>query len=451
VTAGMAVWATRNNGRPPHLADAHDSDSAWHAAARAVAKADRILASLPEPALRSPEQHAAAGAAKEAARAVRARFMATHADAVYERLTDGRTMHLGIAELLDDAALVFPGLVPNYGQLAAERSRAQADKEGHEVDQGIFLRAVLRSAQAGPHLVEAMLRPTDRALRMLPAFVRTGSADLGSVHLRRHGTAAHLTMVRDDCLNAEDNRQVDDMETAVDLVLLDPAVRVGVLRGGEMSHPRYRGRRVFSAGINLKSLHAGEISLVDFLLRRELGYINKLARGVVVDPDRYPGTVEKPWVAVVDTFAIGGGAQLLLVFDHVIASSDAYLSLPAAAEGIVPGAANLRLTRAVGPRLARQIILSGRRIPATDPDARLLIDEVCDPHEMDRAVEASVRRLEAPAVVPNRRMLNLGEESPEQFRGYMAEFALQQALRLHSDDVISKAGRFRVRNQEAAA
>ena len=51
--------------------------------------------------------------------------------------------------------------------------------------------------------------------------------------------------------------------------LLDPAVRVGVLRGGEMSHPRYRGKRVFSAGINLKSLHAGEISLVDFLLRRD--------------------------------------------------------------------------------------------------------------------------------------------------------------------------------------
>jgi thioesterase DpgC len=43
---------------------------------------------------------------------------------------------------------------------------------------------------------------------------------------------------------AEDNQQVDDMETAVDLALLDPDVRVGLLRGGEMSHPRYRGKRV---------------------------------------------------------------------------------------------------------------------------------------------------------------------------------------------------------------
>jgi (3,5-dihydroxyphenyl)acetyl-CoA 1,2-dioxygenase len=123
---------------------------------------------------------------------------------------------------------------------------------------------------------------------------------------------------RDDCLNAEDNQQVDDMETAVDLALLDPDVRVGLLRGGEMSHPRYRGKRVFSAGINLKALHAGRISLVDFLLRRELDYISKLMRGVLVE-DRafwHPPTAAKPWVAAVGGFAIGGGMQLLLAFDH---------------------------------------------------------------------------------------------------------------------------------------
>jgi (3,5-dihydroxyphenyl)acetyl-CoA 1,2-dioxygenase len=422
----------------------HDYARAWDAVAPAVAKAEALVASLPEPALRSPEQRAAAEAAKHTARRLRARFLATHVDAVYDLLTDRRSTNLSLAELVEDAALVFPGLVPNVGQLAAERRRPQAGKEGHEIDQGIFLSAVLRSAVAGPHLLDAMRRPTVRAQRLLPDFVWTGAADLGSVRIERRGTAAHLTMVRTDCLNAEDNRQVEDMETAVDLVLLDPTVRVAVLRGGEMSHSRYRGRRVFSSGINLKSLHAGQISLVDFLLRRELGYINKILRGVLVDHDeQWPvGAVQKPWVAVVDSFAIGGGMQLLLVFDHVIAAPDAHLSLPAAQEGIVPGVANLRLTRAVGPRLARQIILQGSRVRATDPDARLLIDEVVEATEMDDAIEASVRRLESPAVVPNRRMLILGEESPEQFRSYVAEFALQQALRLYSDDVISKAGRF---------
>ncbi len=264
------------------------------------------------------------------------------------------------------------------------------------------------------------------------------------MRLERRLGVAHLTMCRDDCLNAEDNRQVDDMETAVDLALLDPAVRVGLLRGGIMSHPRYRGRRVFSAGINLKALHAGGISLVDFLLRRELGYIHKLVRGVLADGESrwHSPAIAKPWVAAVDSFAIGGGMQLLLVFDHVIAASDAYLSLPAAQEGIVPGAANFRLTRCVGPRLSRQIILHGRRIWAAEPEARLLVDEVAEPADLEAAIERSLVRLQSPAVAANRRMLNQAEEPVDEFRQYMAEFALNQALRLYSEDVIGKAGRF---------
>jgi (3,5-dihydroxyphenyl)acetyl-CoA 1,2-dioxygenase len=418
--------------------------TAWPKLAEAVADLEGLVASLPDPAERSPEQRAGVVAATEAVRSLRVRFMDEHADAVYDELTDGHAVSLRLAELMDAAAAAFPGLVPTAAQLAAERVRPQADKEGREIDQGIFLRGVLRSPVAGPHLLDAMLRPTPRALELLPTFTRTGLVQLESVRLERRDGVAHLTMCRDDCLNAEDDQQVDDMETAVDLTLLDPAVRVGLLRGGEMSHPRYRGRRVFSAGINLKSLHAGDISLVDFLMRRELGYINKIVRGVRVEHAgswQWP-TVEKPWVAAVDGFAIGGGLQLLLVFDHVIAASDAYFSLPAADEGIVPGAGNFRLGRCTGPRLSRQVILEGRRIWASEPAGRLLADEVVEPAELDAAVERGVRRFQSAAVVANRRMLNLAEEPPEEFRRYMAEFALQQALRIYGQDVIDKVGRF---------
>jgi len=420
---------------------------AWRVAADAAVRAEAPLAALPEPALRSPQQRTAATVAKDAARAVRARFVAAHADAVYDELTAQRTRHRQLAELVAAAAEAFPGLVPSEAQLAVDRARTQAAKEGFEIDQGIFVRGILGSPVAGPHLLDAMRRPTGRAQRLLPEFVRTGVAELGSVRIHRRGQAAHLTMTRDDCLNAEDDRQVDDMETAVDLALLDPVVRVGVLRGGQMSHQRYRGRRVFSAGINLRSLHAGQISLVNFLLRREMGYLSKLVRGLVPDGDApwHTEALEKPWIAAVDTFAIGGGAQLLLVCDHVIAGSDAYLCLPAAQEGIVPGAAGLRLGKVAGPRLARQVILLGRRIWAAEPDARFLVDEVVGPDDVGDAVEAAVVRLAGPAVVANRRMLNLSQESPDEFRRYMSEFALRQALRLYSDDVISRADRFSVR------
>ncbi|WP_084549782.1 (3,5-dihydroxyphenyl)acetyl-CoA 1,2-dioxygenase DpgC [Actinomadura rifamycini] len=431
-----------------------DAGRAWDELGGVLRDADAFLDGLPEPAARSAEQRTAAAAALDRARAARTRFMDAHAAAVYDALTAGRTREPRIDALVEAAAEAFPGLVPTAARLAAERTRAQADKEGLEIDQGIFLRGVLRSPVAGPHLLDAMLAPTERALDLLPEFVRTGAVDMEAVRLERRDGVAHLTMCRDDCLNAEDERQVDDMETAVDLALLDPSVGVGLLRGGEMSHPRYRGRRVFSAGINLKRLHAGEISLVGFLLRREMGYIAKLVRGVRVpaDPDAPDGsgggpawqwpTVDKPWVAAVDAFAIGGGMQLLQAFDHVIAEAGAYLSLPAAQEGIIPGASNYRLTRATGPRISRQIILSGRRIRAAEPAAATLVDEVVEPPEMDAAVARAVDRLRGPAVVTNRRMLNLADDPPEEFRRYMAEFALQQALRIYGQDVLAKVGRF---------
>lgn len=425
------------------LADEIDLAGARLRLAESAAHADELVASLPEPQDRSRHECAVAAQAHAAVRVARVHFMDVHAEAVYDQLTNSRTCHLRLPELVEAASVVFPGLVPTADQMTAERARPQAHKEGREIDQGIFFRGVLRSPSAGSHLLDAMLRPTPRALRLLPEFRRAGTADLGSVRLERHDGVARLTMCRDDCLNAEDIRQVDDMETAVDLALLDPDVRVGLVRGGEMSHPRYRGKRVFSAGINLKALHSGGISLVDFLLRRELGYISKLARGILVEDGAWHSPeVHKPWVAAVDSFAIGGGMQLLLVFDHVIAAADAYLSLPAAKEGIVPGAANFRLTRSLGPRLSRQVILGGRQIWASEPAARLLVDQVVEPPEMGEAIEASLARLQSPAVTANRRMLNVAEESPDEFRRYIAEFAVHQALRLYSEDVINKAGRF---------
>jgi thioesterase DpgC len=251
-------------------------------------------------------------------------------------------------------------------------------------------------------------------------------------------------MRREDCLNAEDNQQVEDMETAVDLVLLSSAAEVGVIRGGVMSHPRYAGRRVFSSGINLKSLHAGQISFTDFLLRRELGYLAKMIHGMTGVRDHHwdPSPVQKPWLAAVDSFAIGGGAQLMLACDRVIVERDAYFTIPAAREGIIPGVAALRLGRLVGARKARQIILADGRVAADDPAARLLFDEVRAPEDMAAAIAAEAARLASPAVVANRRMLNLADESQESFRLFLAEFTVQQAGRLYAEDVLNKVTRF---------
>ncbi|MCQ4083507.1 enoyl-CoA hydratase/isomerase family protein [Streptomyces sp. RB6PN25] len=434
--------------RAPEFDGDLDGDRA--ALARYAAAGEELLAALPSRPGRDATQRRSAEAVLAACRACRRDFLGRHTEAVYDLLTDGRTRQVRLPELVYTAADRFPGLVPTRAQMAEELARIQADKDGREIDQGVFAGAVLRSPVAGRHLVETMLTPTECALDLLETFRRTGRVELGTVEVERIGHGAYLTFRNTGCLNAEDNRLIRDLETAVDLALLDDEVRVGVLRGGEVDHPRYHGRRVFSAGINLKDLRNGAISLIDFLLGRELGYIHKMLRGLLVDPA--PGawsdrTVSKPWVAAVDSFAIGGGMQLLLVMDRVIAETDAYFSLPAAEEGIVPGLGNLRLTRLTGARPARRIILGGARIAAGDPQADLLCDEVVSAGEMAGAVERAVRELGVPAVATNRRMLNLAEEPVDLFREYLAEFAVAQVARAYSDDVLAKVERRWQRSQ----
>jgi thioesterase DpgC len=262
--------------------------------------------------------------------------------------------------------------------------------------------------------------------------------------VQRDGRVAHVTICNQDVLNAEDDAVVEDLETAVDLALLDDQVAVGVLRGAVLSHPRHRGRRAFGAGINLTHLYQGRIGFVDFMLRRELGYIRKLMHGLHLEEahDELIGpTGGKPWIGAIDSFAIGGATQVALVLDRVIAASDAYFSLPALNEGIVPGAANLRLGRLVGDRMAHRMIFFGQEIAADSQAALALCDEVVAPDAVDAAVAAAAARLDDPAVLSNRRMSRLGQESDDAFRAYMSRYALEQSVRLHSPDVVAKLER----------
>lgn len=444
-----------------------DSVPAWQAAApgfagalkadagllaRHIATGEELLSALPPRAERDAPRQLIADRVLAACRASRGAFLAVHAEAVYDLLTDGLTRRVRLAELVYAAADRFPGLVPTRAQMDDEAAHIQAHKEAREVDQGIFCGAVLRSPRAGLHLIDTMLMPTPRSMELADGFRASGRVHLDTVSVERRGPAAHLTFRNAHCLNAEDGRLIADLETAVDLALLDDQVRVGVLRGGPVDHPKYRGKRVFSAGINLKHLADGKIPLVEFLLGRELGYINKLFRGLLTAahaPAWCDRAVQKPWLAAVDSFAIGGGMQLLLVADRVIAEQDAYFSLPAAGEGIVPGLGNLRLTRLTGSRLARQAILGGRRIAAGDPEARLVCDEVVPAGAMDEAIERAVAQLSAPAVVANRSMLNLAEEPLGLYREYLAEFAVAQAVRAYSEDVLAKAELYRRRSPRA--
>ena len=360
-------------------------------------------------------------------------YLREHAEEIYADLTDDLATPLRVEELVERASERFPGLAPTREELAAERERPLAEKEGAEIAQGLLLAHVLASPRAGAHLVWAMLRPTAEALERLPELQASGEVDLGAAVVRREGAAGVVEMRNPRHLNAEDDTTLAATEVAVDLVLLDPEVEICVLRGGVVDHPRYAGRRILGAGINLTHLYRGLISYL-FYVVRDLGYVNKIYRGLS-GPEPLPGpleeTTEKLWIAAAETYAIGGACQLLHVVDHVIAERGCRLYLPARKEGIIPGASNLRLPRVVGDRIARQAILSGREFEAGTPGGDLLCDEVVEPGEMDAAIARRVEALTSSGLVnaaANRRALRLGQEPGEVFRAYMALYAREQAF-----------------------
>jgi thioesterase DpgC len=374
------------------------------------------------------------GDVSERARKARVDFLRRHVDAVYDSLTENRTRFVRIGKLVESAARLFPGLVPTAEHIAAEEGLLQSKKAGLEIDQGLFLSAVLGSKQSGPHLCHAMLLPKPESQALLSKFQKDNAIELPGGSIERHGKAAIVTYKNPRFLNAEDQTTLDGMETCVDLALLDPRIEVAVLRGMAVEHPKYKGRRAFGAGINLTHLYHGRIPYL-WYLERDIGYVNKLYRGLALPdgppPDEFGGqTIEKPWIAAVESFAIGGHCQILLAVDYVLAEQNAFLTLPARKEGIIPGAANMRMPRFTGDRIARQAIQYERRLECDSAEGRLICDEIVQPGGMDAAIERVVTGLTSSGVVSaasNRRAFRITQEPLEMFRQYFSVYAREQA------------------------
>ena len=358
-----------------------------------------------------------------------------HAPAMYEALTRNCSHPLRVSELVYAAAEHFPGLLPTRQQIAAERSlMRQIAKEGREIDQGLFIAHVLADPRCGEHLIHAMLAPKREALERLPEFKHVGRVEIGATTVERKGNIGIVTHANPQFLNAEDDPSMAAMETAADLALLDDDIQVCVLRGGMLEHPKYPRRRIFNAGINLTHLYFGQISFVEFIIERELGLLNKIYRGHWHGghyDQQIEQFVEKPWLAVVESFAIGGGCQLLCVMDRVIAEPGSYFNLPASKEGFIPGSANLRLPRLVGIKEARQGIFFEKKFHAGTPEGMMICDEVVAPEEMEDAIVRNTTqmiRAGFTSTVSNRKALRVGQEPLDVYRRYMAVYSRQQCL-----------------------
>ncbi len=382
-------------------------------------------------------------ALKTHAQKVKDRFFRHHATAIYDHVTEKGARFLRVRDVVLAAADRYPALLPTEAELDAERAlKQQSAKEGRELDQGLFLSHIFADERTGMHLIHAMLKPRREALERLAEFRATGFVDLGGATVERKGKVGHLTLTNAKFLNAEDNLATAALEIGADLILLDDDIEVGVLRGGVVQHPKYAGRRIFNAGINLTHLYYGQISFVEFFIERELGFLNKMFRGHWRSEsydEQFEDYAEKPWLAAVEAFAIGGGCQLLCVMDRVLAEPGSYFNLPASKEGFIPGAAPLRLPRLVGIKLAREGIFFERVFHAETPEGRMICDQVVPAGEMDAAIEQNAHQLVragTTSAAANRKALRVAQEPLPVYRRYLATYARQQSLCVYDPQLI---------------
>jgi len=438
--AGLSAKAAAGLSKAPRLIGNYKRDIA--SAGKYWRDAAALLAKLPKRRKRNEAEQTAAELILSNGRALREQFLSRYADALYRKLTKNHERFLRVDELVYAAAQLAPGLTPSEQHVEAD-SGLQGEKDGVAVDQGIFLAHVLADAANGMHLCHAMLRMKPQAAERLPQFMRDGVIDFGPAKVERRGKAAIVTIQNPRYLNAEDDATLDDTETAADIAIADPLGEICVLRGGKVEHPKYQDRHVFCSGINLTHLYRGMIPYL-WYIRRDMGVVNKMFRGLAVGPNGpdevMGGTREKPWIAQLDVFAIGGGCQYLLAMDYVVAGNDAYMTLPARKEGIIPGAANLRLTRFVGARAARQAILMDRRFNCDSDEGRMICDVVVPPDQVEHAMMKVVDDFASSGVVSaagNRRALRVNEESLDDFRRYMAVYCREQAYCHYSPALIA--------------
>src|SRR5262249_41491026 len=137
-----------------------------------------------------------------------------------------------------------------------------------EIDHGIFLSHILAHPASGQHLCHAMLLPRPEARELLQRLEVDGSIDLGATHVSRVGKASFVELRNPSALNALDETTLVSLETAIDLAILDRRTEIAILRGGAVNHPKYAGRRIFSAGINLTHLYQGRICFLEQDLSR---------------------------------------------------------------------------------------------------------------------------------------------------------------------------------------
>jgi dehydration protein DpgD len=204
-------------------------------------------------------------------------------------------------------------------------------------------------------------------------------ADAPRVRYEKRGRVAYVTIDRPHVLNAMDLRTHEELGTIWDDFATDDDLWVAVLTGA--------GERAFSTGQDL-----GERASLDRDRPRPTTFGSLGQPGWPRLTERFD--LAKPVVARVSGYALGGGFELALACDVIVASRNAVFGLPEARLGLVPGAGGVfRLARQLPLKTAMGYLLTGRHIPATRALELGLVNEVVAEEELDGCVAGWIEDL----------------------------------------------------------
>ena len=211
-----------------------------------------------------------------------------------------------------------------------------------------------------------------------PPFVRTAFPATGPDGRLDH--VALVTIDRQDALNALSFDLLDELGAALAALDADAECRAIVLTGA--------GERAFAAGADIRELATQ--TPITLAANDRFAAWDRIA------------AIRKPLIAAVRGFALGGGCELAMTCDMIVAGEDAQFGQPEIRLGVMPGAGGTqRLTRAIGKAKAMELILTGRTMAAREAEAHGLVTRVV-PSEatLDAALElAAVVAAQAPLAV----------------------------------------------------
>jgi len=175
-----------------------------------------------------------------------------------------------------------------------------------------------------------------------------------SIDVVRNGAILEVTINR-PIANASDAPTSREMSSVFDSFMRDPQLRVAILTGA--------GTKFFSAGWDLAAANDGESFESDYGV---FGF------GGISELKFRP----KPVIAAVNGMAVGGGFEIALAADLIVAAEHAEFFLPEASLGLIADNATIRLPRVVPPNIAREMLISGRRMSATEAKSWGIVNQV---------------------------------------------------------------------------